>query len=738
MGRPTSVTDPAGTVTTLTYAANNLDVTGITNSLGTLSRTYNAAHDLLSTTDRMGATVSYAYNTFGQVTTTTDPLNVVTNFTYDINHFLVQITKAGQTLKSFTYDALGRVNTYTDENGLTTTIAYNNLNDINKVTYPDGKFTSTTYSATFPHQVTLVTDRAGRSIQYSYDALQQLVQVVNAEAGIVALERDSNGNIVKLTDTKGNVTLYAYDTGDRLISKTYADGSLLSYTYTVDNLLQQGEGVSLTYDANRNITSYGTGGTYAYDAFNRRVSVQQHDDIANVTTGYAYGYDANSRATSIDGPLGNDTISLQYDAKGRMIGYSLQGGQSVSYTYDPFDRITTVSSPAGAYTYTYSAASPLPQKLTRPNGSYTEYQYDTLKRLTSVANKTAAGVVISTYDYTYNGQDLRATETITGGAPLGTFDYESASYTTNNLNQLVTSTGPYQNVTYSYGTDGAMALENLLVGTDLSLSYLQNRLFHASRVKDTYYSYNGDDFLIKKQLKNGSLVENETNYVRLGDLVLQERDANNAVIREYTWGPNQGGGIGGLLNLAQGGLNYSYLYDGKDNITSLIDGTQSVAAAYAYDPFGNLMARTGTLDQPYGFSTKPYDENTGLYYYGYRFYRPSIGRWISRDPIREQGGLNLYGFVQNNPVNRLDPLGLADDMEWESVDRNFHATKEVVKDVSKKTAKAVVTKKCNVKLKGPMKEYEDLAKRNKKAAEENSESIFKPLTDLWDSSANSL
>jgi RHS repeat-associated protein len=739
MGRPTSVTDPKGTLTTLTYAANNVDLGWITNGLGTMTLAYNTAHDITAITDRMGNTASRIFNALGQLSTATDALNNVTNYIYDVNHFLIQVTKDGATLKSFTYDVKGRIKTYTDDKGLTVTLDYNNLNDVTKVTYPDGKFLTISYSVNTPHQVASITDRAGRITTYSYNLLQQMIQVVTPDLDTVTFARDANGNIIKLTDTKGNITTFAYDASDRLLTKSYADGASVAYTYTVDNLPYQTEGKVFSYDQNRNITNYGIGGTFAYDGFNRRTTMQQYDDIANVTTGYAYTYDANSRVTSIDGPLGNDTVSLQYDVKGRITGLSVQGGQTVTYTYDSLDRVTKVENPAGAWTYSYSAASPLPQKLTRPGGSYTDYQYDTLKRLTSVANKSSAGAVISTYGYTYNGQDLRDSETITGGAPVGSFDYESATFTTNNLNQLLTSQGAFLNFTYSYDTDGGMNSEAVTGGAAQNFSYLHNRLYHVSQVKSTNYSYSGDDFLIKKQVKNGSLVENETRYVRFGDLVLQERDAANTVIREYTWGLNQGGGIGGLLNLTQGGQNYSYLYDGKGNVTSLINSSQAVAAAYSYDPFGNLMARTGTLDQPYRFSTKPYDDNTGLYYYGYRFYRPSIGRWISRDPIRERGGLNLYGFVQNNPVNRLDPLGLDDDdMDWESVDRNFHATKEVFKDVSKKTVKAAVTKKCDIKLKRPMKEYEDLVKKNKKDAEENSESLFKPLSDLWDSVINSL
>jgi RHS repeat-associated protein len=64
------------------------------------------------------------------------------------------------------------------------------------------------------------------------------------------------------------------------------------------------------------------------------------------------------------------------------------------------------------------------------------------------------------------------------------------------------------------------------------------------------------------------------------------------------------------------------------------------------------------IDQPFQFSTKKYDADTGLYYYGYRFYSPVIGKWLTRDPIGEDGGINLYRFVLNNPINRIDPKGL--------------------------------------------------------------------------------
>ena len=168
---------------------------------------------------------------------------------------------------------------------------------------------------------------------------------------------------------------------------------------------------------------------------------------------------------------------------------------------------------------------------------------------------------------------------------------------------------------------------------------------------------NGHFFSWLKKYDDDVLVDT-TRFVRGGLLPVQERDGTNNVTSEYTWGLNMGGGIGGLLNLKQAEQDYSYLYDGKGNVTSLLDSSESVVATYAYDTFGNLMSSTGGVDQPFRFSTKRYDESLGISYYGYRFYSPALRRWINRDPLGERGGINLYGFVQNNPVNFIDPSGL--------------------------------------------------------------------------------
>jgi RHS repeat-associated protein len=141
------------------------------------------------------------------------------------------------------------------------------------------------------------------------------------------------------------------------------------------------------------------------------------------------------------------------------------------------------------------------------------------------------------------------------------------------------------------------------------------------------------------------------------------------------------GGVGGLLAVTEipassAPATYYPLFDGNGNITEYIDGAGSVVAQYQYDPFGNTTLTSGTKanDFAYRFSTKPLDSATGLYYYGYRYYTPQTGRWINRDPIGEQGGLNLYGFVGNDGLVKWDILGKFDGVI-------FYSNQKITTDV---------------------------------------------------------
>ncbi len=122
------------------------------------------------------------------------------------------------------------------------------------------------------------------------------------------------------------------------------------------------------------------------------------------------------------------------------------------------------------------------------------------------------------------------------------------------------------------------------------------------------------------------------------------------------------GGIGGLLARTDHASSSSYFYhaDGAGNVTALSDGQGRIAARYLYNPFGRLTAKWGPMADVnrYQFSSKESDYLSGLSYYGYRFYDPTLQRWLTRDPLGEAGGINLYGFVGNDPTGLLDSWGL--------------------------------------------------------------------------------
>jgi RHS repeat-associated protein len=147
-------------------------------------------------------------------------------------------------------------------------------------------------------------------------------------------------------------------------------------------------------------------------------------------------------------------------------------------------------------------------------------------------------------------------------------------------------------------------------------------------------------------------------------------DSQTNVLQSFTWGLDasgtmQGaGGVGGLLSMTiPSGANsgtYFYCYDGNHNVVGLVSATNgAVVAQYEYGPFHELLRATGPLAQTNHFlaATKYLDWETGLYYYGFRYYDPSTGRWLSRDPIGEAGGVNLSGFVGNDPANAADTDG---------------------------------------------------------------------------------
>jgi len=147
--------------------------------------------------------------------------------------------------------------------------------------------------------------------------------------------------------------------------------------------------------------------------------------------------------------------------------------------------------------------------------------------------------------------------------------------------------------------------------------------------------------------------------------VVVDAQSGTTNVTRYLWGPDvsgtlQGaGGVGGLLAVIRPDGTFFPCYDANGNVTGYVDASGTVRGHFEYDAFGNTIAMWGDLVHTFKFrfSTKYWDEETRSYYYGCRHYAPKLGCWLSRDPIGERGGENVYLFIYNNPVDGFDYLG---------------------------------------------------------------------------------
>ena len=155
-----------------------------------------------------------------------------------------------------------------------------------------------------------------------------------------------------------------------------------------------------------------------------------------------------------------------------------------------------------------------------------------------------------------------------------------------------------------------------------------------------------------RRIQRISSTAGTTKFVYDGEDVLRDLDGSGATIADYLNGP----GIDNKLRQTISGTAAYFITDHLGSTRALADTSGNVAASLNYDSFGNLTS--GSASTRYTYTGREFDADAGLIYYRARWYDPAQGRFVSEDPIGLKGGLNFYGFVENNPVNSLDPLGL--------------------------------------------------------------------------------
>ena len=415
---------------------------------------------------------------------------------------------------------------------------------------------------------------------------------------------------------------------------------------------------------------------------------------------YFFAYNADFDLTSeiIDG-IYNKVLNRTYSTngtKGRLTAISIGDTPLASYSYDAVGRVSDINN----VSFGYLANSSLLATVTRPNNVNTTWSYEANRNLVTGVENKLNNTVISNYAYTNDALGRRTAMARSGS--VFTTAGDTLSYSYNDRSEVTGATsnsaGTTYNYAYSFDNIGNRLTANL-AGTPWT--YTANNLneysaFTINQVAETpsydddgnmqtrdgwTQTWNGENRLIKaekgtaklefaydymgrrifKKVYNGETLTSHIRFVYNGYKLIEELNAlnNNAVLRRYTWSPV---GLDTPVSVYDAAANATYYYntDANKNITELTDVTGAVVAHYEYSPFGGVVTATGAYaeDNPFRFSSEYHDSETGLVYYNYRYYSPELGRWLSKDPIGEQGGWNLYWIVQNKMIDVFDILGL--------------------------------------------------------------------------------
>jgi RHS repeat-associated protein len=379
--------------------------------------------------------------------------------------------------------------------------------------------------------------------------------------------------------------------------------------------------------------------SYGYNDKNEVLSGRKFKSGTEAQWGYDFAYDfdgiGNRESTSI-----NNRVSIYTaNALNQYTQRTVPGWASVLGEVDTTAKVTVAKTTVKQQGGNFFAEWPV------DNNAAPVYQ--TVKTYAAKAGAGTAGKDLVVKDDQREVYVPKATEAFTYDGDGNLLTDGRWTYTWDAENRLI------KMLTTTTAANAGVPRQELRFGYD----------WKSRRISKEVYSVSGTVYtLLSKRI-----------YVYNGWNLVYEIDAKTTpvIASKYVWGmdasgSSQGaGGVGGLIASYQSVSNIltaQYpLYDGNYNINAYINAAGTETARYEYGPFGESLRITGTLGKlsPFRFSTKYTDDESGLVYYGYRYYAQSLGRWINRDPIGERGGINLYTMVKNQIINDYDILGLS-------------------------------------------------------------------------------
>jgi RHS repeat-associated protein len=624
--------------------------TGTTGTADTTTWTFHAATGLLQTkTDASSHAVTYAYTIARQLYTRTWMRGVVTTYGYDANTGeQTSITYSASTPNvAYTYNRLGLVAAVTDQMAHTFTYNLTGTLELQSESFPTGLYGS------------------GRQINYTYGSSGMVGRPTGFGIGTsgsptadqsVTYGYGSDGRMNAFSGNAAGATSYTfnygYQTNSHLVSQVYQGTTGLNdyrlfdpyHDWTSYRVVQVGSTLEAQFG-------------YSFNNLGRISHVDKTGAVfshyGNGTQGLTatYGYDDRSQVTSEQTKLGGSSTVLT--------------GRDDSYgAYDNLGNRSTVTHNGNTATYTTNLLNQFTQR--------------TVPGIFDVAGSAASGATVTVNssssgvtrhgDYFFKGQPL-------SNNPNAAYSTLAVSDGTTTTSLPAYLAGTPESFTYDY--DGNLTLdgrwsyqydgENRVKWIETSAAAITAGVTKAGytfcydylgrRVQKIVYSWSGSAWVQQAQER----------YLYNGWNQIATYDSTPTLTKSYFWGMDIGGagqtagGIGALLMIQDTSQTYMPVYDAMGNVHGLIKASDgSLAAAYEYDAFGNTLRMSGpyATSNPFRFSTKFTDDETGLVYYGRRYYSPSQGRFLGRDPIEEKGGLHLYAFCRNNAVNGYDYLGM--------------------------------------------------------------------------------
>ncbi|MEU8892520.1 RHS repeat-associated core domain-containing protein [Streptomyces sp. NPDC048442] len=693
--RLTKITTPQGRVTVFTYDAQNrvtsmLRATDFKDTSPTgPTYTYTYETNKTKVTDPEAHTTTYELNTDGGVTKTIDPLGHSRSTSYDANHNVKTATDAmgvGTTPGNETaygWDARNNPTSAKLPTGATATVAgwatKSGIDVPGNQETPDGEKTTFTYDTAgntesvavagagggtekytynkatatcggFEGQRCTVTDARGKVTNFQYDAEGNLKEVTPpAPLGKTTYTYDAVGRVETSTDGRGIKAVYTYDNRDR-IREVSSTSTTVTYVYDGDGNLSQrtDDGGLITYQfdpLSRETVRTLQDGSQAVLTYTPAGNVDTYTDPAGLTD---YTYDDANRLKTLKDPAGRVT-SYDYNANDKRTKTTYPGGTVQEVTPDKSGRPTLIkaTSPKGtltntAYTYAYvsgTATKDGTKIRTTTDGIFglkRTYEYDSAGRF-SYATEMKGTTLAASYQYCYDPAGNLTSQGSAKGCPVA-----GTAYTYNDASQITSRAGSTEGWSHDKAgneTAGNVSVDRARTGGIWSDHSQQNSVTVGGK---TYTGLYGSTDQSERLFYGDTTMHNGP----LGLSAKTDPSGDMGFSREPS---------GTLNSMTTGGKAYYYLTDALGSVLALADETGAKVNEYRYSPRGVDGTFTEKVPQPYRFAGG-YQDPTGLYHYGARYYDPRIGRFTSTDPSGQEK--NPYLYAEGDPVNRIDPTGL--------------------------------------------------------------------------------